>query len=88
MSSLLGRRTRFVERFTMSGRIESIHCPTLFTLAENDPLASGTEAFFDALRCPKTLLRFTDSQGAGDHCEMSNRSLVNRKVLDWLDEVL
>lgn len=77
-----------VERFTMSGRIESIHCPTLFTLAENDPLASGTEAFFDALRCPKTLLRFTDSQGAGDHCEMSNRSLVNRKVLDWLDEVL
>lgn len=77
-----------VERFTMCGRIENIHCPTLFTLAENDSLASGTEAFFDALRCPKTLLRFTNSQGAGDHCEMSNRSLANRKVLDWLDEVL
>jgi pimeloyl-ACP methyl ester carboxylesterase len=77
-----------LEHFTMSGRIENIRCPTLFTLAENDPLASGTQAFFDALRCPKALLRFTDSQGAGDHCEMSNRSLVNRKVLDWLDELL
>lgn len=77
-----------VEQFTMSGRIESIRCPTLFTLAENDPLTSGTQSFVDALRCPKTLLHFTHSEGAGEHCEMSNRSLVNRKVLDWLDEVL
>lgn len=76
------------ERFTMAGRIEQIRCPTLFTLAEGDPLASGTQAFFDALRCPKALLRFTHAQGAGDHCEMGNRSLLNRRVLDWLDEVL
>jgi alpha-beta hydrolase superfamily lysophospholipase len=77
-----------VEHFTMAGRIENIQCPTLFTLAEHDPLASGTQAFFDALRCPKTLLRFGSAQGAGDHCEMRNRSLLNRSVLDWLDEVL
>jgi hypothetical protein len=55
------------------------------TLAENDPLASGTQSFFDALRCPKHLLRFTAAEGAGDHCEMMNRSLLNRRVLDWLD---
>lgn len=77
-----------VEQFTIAGRIEDIRCPTLFTLAESDPIASGTQAFFDALQCPKTLLRFTGSEGAGDHCEMGNRSLVNRRVLDWLDEVL
>jgi alpha-beta hydrolase superfamily lysophospholipase len=77
-----------VEPFTMSGRVENIQCPTLFTLAENDPLTSGTQAFFDALRCPKTLLRFSHAQGAAEHCEMSNRSLLNRKVLDWLDDVL
>jgi len=77
-----------VERFTMAGRIENIQCPTLFTLAESDPLASGTQAFFDALQCPKTLLRFDEVHGAADHCEMGNRSLLNRKVLDWLDEVL
>ena len=40
----------------------------------------------DALRCPKTLLRFTAAEGADGHCEMKNRSLLNRRVLDWLDE--
>lgn len=77
-----------VERFTMAGLIGDIQCPTLFTLAENDPLATGTQAFFDQLRCPKTLLRFSNAQGAADHCEMGNRSLLNRQVLNWLDETL
>ena len=77
-----------VERFTMDGRIDDIRCPTLFTLAENDMLAAGTQRFFDALRCPKTLIRFSSREGAGEHCEMRNRSLVNRRVLDWLDDVL
>ena len=27
-----------------------------------------------------------DAEGAGAHCEMGNRSLLNRRVLDWLDE--
>lgn len=77
-----------VEHYTMEGRIEDIRCPTLFTLAEDDTLAAGAQGFFDALRCPKTLLRFSRDQGAGEHCEMRNRSLVNRQVLDWLDSVL
>ena len=76
------------EPFTMDGRAELIRCPTLLTAAENDPLAAGAQAFFDALRCPKDLIRFTAAEGAGDHCEMSNRSLLNRSVLDWLDTVL
>ncbi|CAH2602776.1 protein of unknown function [Rhodovastum atsumiense] len=58
------------------------------TLAEDDPLAAGTQAFFDALRCPKALVRFTAAEGTGGHCEMMNRSLLNDRVLDWLDEVL
>jgi hypothetical protein len=28
------------------------------------------------------------AEGAGDHCEMTNRSLLNRTALDWLDETL
>jgi alpha-beta hydrolase superfamily lysophospholipase len=74
------------ELFTMNGRAELIRCPTLITQAENDPLAADAGAFFDALRCPKTLLRFTAAEGAEGHCEMQNRSLLNRRVLDWLDE--
>jgi alpha-beta hydrolase superfamily lysophospholipase len=79
---------RSAEQFTMEGRAELIRCPTLMTLAENDPLATNTQVFFDALRCPKTLIRFMAAEGAGEHCEMMNRSLLNDRVLDWLDGVL
>jgi alpha-beta hydrolase superfamily lysophospholipase len=78
---------RSVEPFTMQGRAALIRCPTLLTLAEHDPLATSSEAFFTALRCRKTLLRFTATEGAGEHCEMRNRSLLNDRVLDWLGEV-
>ena len=72
----------------MKGRADLIRCPTLITAAENDPLARNAQTLFDALTCPKTLIRFAAAEGAGDHCEMMNRSLLNRTVLDWLDEIL
>ena len=74
------------ELFTMRGRAELIRCPTLLTQAEGDGLGAGAGAFHDALRCPKTLMRFTAAEGAEGHCEMGNRSLLNGRVLDWLDE--
>jgi hypothetical protein len=30
---------------------------------------------FDAVTCPKKLIKFTAAEGAGDHCEMMNLSL-------------
>ncbi|MEJ0002896.1 MAG: alpha/beta fold hydrolase [Pararobbsia sp.] len=76
-----------VETFTMAGRAELIRCPTLLAGAEDDPLGADIDSFFEALRCPKQIVRFTAAEGAGDHCEMRNRSLLNRRVLDWLGEV-
>lgn len=77
---------RCAEEFTMRDHAGQIRCPTLLTMPENDPVASATPAFFQALRCRKTLLCFSASEGAGEHCEMRNRSLLNLRVLDWLDE--
>ncbi|MGQ3300558.1 alpha/beta hydrolase family protein [Reyranella sp.] len=77
-----------LEDFTLEGRIQNIECPVLLTQAENDPLAGDTQTVFDALRGPKRIMRFTAAEGAGDHCEMQNRSLMNRRVLDWLDSVM
>lgn len=79
---------RRIEGFTLQGRIERIECPVLLTQAENDGLAAETSIVFDALRCPKQIIRFTAAEGAGDHCEMGNRSLLNRRVFDWLDTVM
>ena len=76
-----------IQSYTLAGRVESIACPTLVTVAEDDPLATTSQELFEALRCPKTLIRFTAAEGAGDHVETFNRSLLNGRVYDWLDEV-
>jgi hypothetical protein len=73
---------------TLEGRVGQIRCPTLLTTAENDPLSKGAPALYDELTCPKALLRFTAAEGAGDHCEMYNRSLAMMRMLDWLDATL
>jgi alpha-beta hydrolase superfamily lysophospholipase len=83
----LGGYLRAVQPFTLEGRVEDIRCPTLLTVAENDPLGAGAPAFYDALTCEKTLLRFTAADGAGEHCEIFNRSLLNDSVYDWLDDL-
>jgi pimeloyl-ACP methyl ester carboxylesterase len=84
----LSEYLRAVAPFDLTGRIEAIRCPTAITAAENDPLARSAEQIYDALPCEKVLLRFRGSEGAGDHCEMGNRSLLDQRVFDWLDTVL
>lgn len=74
--------------FTLEGRAGDIRCPVLLTEAEEDTRSGTAAQVMAALTCPKTLLPFTSAEGAGDHCEIGNRSLLNRRVLDWLDEVL
>ena len=68
--------------------VAEIRCPTLVTAAESDPVSSDAQQLYDALTCPKHFLRFLCADGAGDHCEIVNRSMANRKILDWLDDTL
>ena len=73
--------------FRLSDRVGAISCPTLITAAENDPVAAFAGHLYDALTCPKTLIRFTAAEGAGDHCEVSARSVYFQRAYDWLDDV-
>lgn len=68
--------------------VAQITCPTLVTSADDDRASTDAQQLFDALTCPKEHFRYTAAQGANQHCEMLNRSLANRKILDWLDGVL
>jgi alpha-beta hydrolase superfamily lysophospholipase len=86
--STLGDYVRATFPFSLEGRLDAISCPTALTAAEDDPLARSADQVYDELRCPKTLLRFTAAEGAGDHCEMRNRSLLDQRVFDWLDDTL
>ena len=76
-----------ITSFTLDDRAELIRCPMLVTHAEDDPLAASAQNLFEALRCPKELVRFSSAEGAGGHCEIMNRSAVNRRVADWLYDV-
>ncbi|MFC5358726.1 hypothetical protein [Azospirillum himalayense] len=60
-------------------------CPTLITQAEDDALTAGAGAVFDALTGPRTLMRFTAAEGADGPCEMGSHSLLNLRILAWLD---
>jgi pimeloyl-ACP methyl ester carboxylesterase len=85
--SSLAEYLRAVAPFDVTGRIASITCPTAITAAEADPLARSAEQIYDALPGDKVLLRFASSEGAGDHCEMGNRSVLDQRVFDWLDQI-
>lgn len=74
--------------YTLETVGQNISCPVLVTAAENDMLSKGVGAFAEALGDKVTRLDFTAAEGAGEHCEMNNRSLLNERVLDWLDETL
>jgi pimeloyl-ACP methyl ester carboxylesterase len=79
---------REISRFEISSVAHNITCPTLLTATEGDPVSSNAQTLFDALLCPKTLIRFTLAEGAGGHCEALGRSLFHQRMFDWLDETL
>ena len=76
---------RVCVHYRLSDRIANIRCPTLVTQAESDPVAARAGRLYDALTGPKTFIRFTAAEGAGDHCEASARSVYIQRAYDWLD---
>ncbi len=85
----LAEYLRAITPFTIEDRLAQITCPAALTAAEDDPLARTAEQIYDALPNSKSvLLRFATSEGAGEHCEVRNRSLLDQRVFDWLDTVL
>ncbi|MFJ9848449.1 alpha/beta hydrolase family protein [Streptomyces sp. NPDC101150] len=84
----LGEYVVEMRRYRLAEVVASIACPTLVAAAENDPTSAQAEQLYDALECPKTLVRFTADEGSAGHCESRNRSRFDQRVFDWLDDVL
>ncbi|MFE0677183.1 alpha/beta hydrolase family protein [Streptomyces sp. NPDC058867] len=84
----LGEYVVELDRYRLSDVVADISCPTLITTSDGDPTAAGAQKLYEALDCPKLLVRFTAAEGAQGHCESWNRSRYEQRVFDWLDEVL
>jgi pimeloyl-ACP methyl ester carboxylesterase len=76
--------------YTLAGGIaEQITCPTLVCDGEADMFWAGQpQQLFDHLNCPKTLLRFTDAEGAGAHSQFGAQRSAYARIYDWLDDIL
>jgi alpha-beta hydrolase superfamily lysophospholipase len=71
------------------GVAEQIRCPTLVCDAEKDLYFKGqAEQLFEHLTCEKTLMKFTDAEGAGAHCEAGASRLAYGRLYDWLSDTL
>lgn len=69
------------------GVAEAISCPTLVCEAEGDIFFKGQpQELYDQLTCPKTLMRFSETEGAGAHCEAGAARLAFGRIFDWLDD--
>ncbi len=77
------------EPWSLQGVADKIRCPTLVCEAESDHFFAGQPGMlYDALTCPKTLMRFTAEEGAGEHCQLGALTLCNHRVFEWLDTTL
>jgi pimeloyl-ACP methyl ester carboxylesterase len=78
-----------VAKYDLAPVVEQITCPTLVCDAENDQFFKGQpQLLYDALRCPKTLLKFTAAEGAEEHCHEGALTLFHQRMFDWLDDTL
>jgi dienelactone hydrolase len=76
-----------ISKYDLTEFADQITCPTLVCEAEKDHFFSGqAQLLYDALRCPKTLLKFTAAEGAEEHCHVGALTLFHQRMFDWLDD--
>lgn len=79
----------FLDYTLANGVAEQITCPTLVCEAADDISLEGQpQLLFDHLTCPKTLINFTEAEGAGAHCQVGAQRLAFARIYDWLDDTL
>ena len=78
-----------VQQYKLAEVVDRIRCPVLSTDPEGEQFWPGqSKQLYDALQAPKTLLKFTASEGADLHCEPKALGLRAQRIFDWLDQTL
>jgi hypothetical protein len=78
-----------VSAYRLGDEVQNIHTPLLITDPDDEQFFPGQpQELYDRLAGPKTLVRFTEREGAAGHCEPMARSLRETRIFDWLDGYL
>lgn len=76
-------------KFNVRDVITQIKCPVFIADPEDEQFWPGQpRQVYEALDCPKTIVRFTAEEGANWHCQPMARGLYDQRVFDWLDPLL
>ena len=85
----------YLDYHVRDGVAERISCPTLVCAAEDDLFFAGQDGvaaepdqLFEHLTCEKTMLRFTEEEGADAHCQAGAQRLAMARIYDWLADTL
>lgn len=69
--------------------VDKIECPMFLADPDDEQFWPGqSQEVYDALTCPKAIVRFTREEGANWHCEPKARVLYDQKMFDWLATVM
>ena len=80
---------RAVRDYNLTDAAARIRCPMLITDPESEQFFPGhAQKLYDALPCPKSIVRFTREQGADQHCEVNAPGYRDFCIYNWLDETL
>jgi alpha-beta hydrolase superfamily lysophospholipase len=85
-SSPRGYSAAMLDYHLRDGIAERITCPTLVCAAPDDFVFQGQpEALYEHLTCDKTLIEFTETEGADAHCQSGAQRLALARISDWLE---
>ncbi len=81
---------REMKRYSLKETAGLIQQPTLILHGEKDHFIpqEQLDMLCATLKAPKTVRVFTEDEGAAEHCQMGNMTLLHQVVFDWLDETL
>lgn len=76
---------RMMKDYTNAGIVDRITSHVLVMDGTADEWAQGRE-LYDALKCPKDYLLFTEEDTGLAHCQTGALSVAKQRLFDWLDE--
>lgn len=77
------------QKYNARDVIGQIECPMFVADPEDEQFWPGqAQEVYDALKSPKTIVKFKAEEGANWHCEPKGRSLYDQRMFDWLATVL
>ncbi len=78
-----------VQLFNVRDVLKLIRSPVFIADPDDEQFWPGQpREVYEALDCPKTIVRFTAEEGANWHCQPKARGLYDQRMFDWLATVM